>query len=174
MKMKILSLSVLLAISSSVHSATVAYDFPTSGSVTNINTLQLNSFTTLSADGTLALTPDGAIGAPATAVFTFDTAQADVTEFTIGGGSNNASVDVSVFDIDGNWLITETTDRFWTSDITITGVGSIGSVEVSLLESAIQSMSVTYQPVSAVPVPAAVWLFGSGVIGLAAVARRRA
>jgi len=31
----------------------------------------------------------------------------------------------------------------------------------------------TYAPVSAVPVPAAVWLFGSGLLGLVSVARRR-
>ena len=31
----------------------------------------------------------------------------------------------------------------------------------------------TYAPVSSVPVPAAVWLFGSGLLGLASIARRR-
>ncbi len=33
--------------------------------------------------------------------------------------------------------------------------------------------NLTYAPVSAVPVPAAVWLFGSGLLGLVGVARRR-
>ncbi len=31
----------------------------------------------------------------------------------------------------------------------------------------------TYAPVSAVPIPAAVWLFGSGLLGLGSIARRR-
>ena len=35
------------------------------------------------------------------------------------------------------------------------------------------SFVLTTQPVSAVPVPAAVWLFGSGLLGLVGVARRR-
>lgn len=33
--------------------------------------------------------------------------------------------------------------------------------------------NLTYAPVSAVPIPAAVWLFGSGLLGLAGIARRR-
>ena len=36
------------------------------------------------------------------------------------------------------------------------------------------NMSVTAAGISAVPVPAAVWLFGSGLIGLIGVARRKA
>jgi hypothetical protein len=34
--------------------------------------------------------------------------------------------------------------------------------------------SLTYTPVSSIPIPAAVWLFGSGLLGLAGVGRRRA
>lgn len=45
--------------------------------------------------------------------------------------------------------------------------GQYGSVEMTDLQ-------VTTEFVSAVPVPAAVWLFGSGLIGLAGIARRKA
>ena len=37
----------------------------------------------------------------------------------------------------------------------------------------VQVSGVSYSAVSAVPVPAAIWLFGSGLIGLAVIARRR-
>jgi len=33
--------------------------------------------------------------------------------------------------------------------------------------------TLTYGDVSAVPVPAAVWLFGSGLVGLVGIARRK-
>jgi hypothetical protein len=59
-----------------------------------------------------------------------------------------------------------------------TGNGSSGTVQSYLLGTA--SLSSTGQlviagnaPVSAVPLPAAVWLFGSGLLGLVGVSRRR-
>lgn len=71
---------------------------------------------------------------------------ATLTFDTLAPGAFNMGVNVSALDV---W-----TDSDGLVDVTPTGVGA----------------SVT---VSAVPVPAAVWLFGSGLVGLVGIARRR-
>jgi len=45
---------------------------------------------------------------------------------------------------------------------------------LSASDASVYSMTVTTVPVTVVPVPAAVWLFGSGLIGLIGIARRKA
>lgn len=73
----------------------------------------------------------------------------------ISAQSVGTSVDFIKFNLDAtdDWTILhETMPNVWT-------LGTDGML--------------TYAPVSAVPVPAAVWLFGSGLLGLVSVARRR-
>ena len=48
-----------------------------------------------------------------------------------------------------------------------------GSADIHQLASERPVMSFDVVPIRAVPVPAAVWLFGSGLIGLMGIARRK-
>jgi len=115
-----------------------------------------------------------------------------VFEFYLGGGTEEGILDNSF----GQLLNTSFNTFFGAAgdfdimDISFTAVGS-GLSALTLSESALWVFAddlggyygdqVTFDPasvqvasVSAVPVPAAVWLFGSGLIGLAGVAKRRA
>jgi len=176
---RVLAVSVLLAFSGPAFSVTTSVALPSSGGLFFTDTLQLNDFTVLSTDGDLGFGSilDGvspAIGsAGSRAFFTFDTTLVDVTEVSLSGWSNNVPVDISAFDIEGNLLLMEQTDNSWSNEIILSEAGSIASLEVRLLESEISALSLTYQPVTAVPLPAAVWLFGSGLMGIAAAVRRR-
>ena len=177
---KILAVSILLAVSGSAYSVTTSVALPSSGSLFFDETFQLNDFTSLNTDGDLSFGSilDGVSPAIASAgsnaFFTFDATRVNVTGVSLSGWSNNVPVNISAFDLEGNLLLMEQTDNSWTNEVILSGIGSIYSLEVRLLESEISAMSITYQPVSAIPVPAAVWLFGSGLLGLAAAARRRA
>lgn len=112
-----------------------------------------------------------------------------VFEFYIGDGTEEGIVDNSF----GQLLNTSFNSFFGASgnfdimDISFTAVGT-GTSDLNLSESLLWVFAdefggyygdqVTYDPatvnvVSAVPVPAAVWLFGSGIIGLAGLARRK-
>lgn len=58
---------------------------------------------------------------------------------------------------------------------TLTGNGfDATDVNWSFSSSSVTSYSMTVSSVSPVPVPAAVWLFGSGLLGLVGIARRKA
>ena len=111
-----------------------------------------------------------------------------VFEFYIGGGTEEGLLDNTT----GNLFNTSFNSFFGASGdfdimtIGFTAVGA-GSSSLNLSESALWTFAdifgspygdqVVFESamvnVSAVPVPAAVWLFGSGLIGLAGLARRR-
>lgn len=111
-----------------------------------------------------------------------------VFEFYLGEGTEEGILDNSF----GQLLNTSfntflgATGNFDIMDISFTAVGA-GSADLILSESGQWVFSdifgdyygdqVDFNPaavtVSAVPVPAAVWLFGSGLIGLAGIAKRR-
>ena len=164
------------------NAATVAIDFNalTAGTITSTVTTELNSFTTLSSDGEIEIGTPLFGGSTLTilgfgagdAIFTFD-ANVAVTSITLAGVSSNASVDITTFDLNGDQQDFFRTDNNWTSATTLSNLNPIGSFSVRLLESEISSISITYENVAAVPVPAALWLFGSGLIGLAGIARRK-
>jgi len=85
---------------------------------------------------------------------------------------DRSSLGVSALANSGSWDITDNTVDF---EIDLAGTGLLSGSELALrweftcandvIEGAVD--------VSSVPVPAAVWLFGSGLIGLVAVARRK-
>jgi len=103
--------------------------------------------------------------------FVFDTTKVDVSSVSLGGISNNAGVPIDGF---GSILDTsiDTTNN-WSEISTISGIGSISQIDVTLFEGSLTSFVFDYENVAPVPVPAAVWLFGSGLIGLVGVARRK-
>ncbi|MGB5409060.1 MAG: VPLPA-CTERM sorting domain-containing protein, partial [Thiogranum sp.] len=66
------------------------------------------------------------------------------------------------------------------ASLTFTVLGNAGTTEITVSDSALlggwsPALTEAYVPgsVTVVPVPAAVWLFGSGLLGLVGVARRR-
>lgn len=73
--------------------------------------------------------------------------------FTLGTGVTNATINVAEAAIGGTWSAWDGVNPPY--DFTNDYEGAV------------------VNPVSAIPVPAAIWLFGSGVVGLAGVARRR-
>jgi hypothetical protein len=73
--------------------------------------------------------------------------------FTLGAGVTNATINVAAAAIGGTWSAWDGINDPY--DFTNDYEGAV------------------VNPVSAIPVPAAIWLFGSGVVGLVGVARRR-
>lgn len=62
-------------------------------------------------------------------------------------------------------------------DVTYTGGSMIGNLKAGRIEGATSNANnvvATLGQVTVVPVPAALWLFGSGLLGLAGIARRKA
>jgi len=53
-----------------------------------------------------------------------------------------------------------------------TAVASVATI-TGIFKATLSSAGLSFQPFSAVPLPAAVWLLGSGLLGLAGVARRK-
>ena len=100
-----------------------------------------------------------------------DTTFADNGDGTYGGtaGSANMLFDWSVntnIPVEAVWDVTDNGD----------GTATVGSVSTVILGSspAFPGFHPTFTGgLNAVPVPAAVWLFGSGLLGLVGVARRR-
>ena len=89
--------------------------------------------------------------------------------FAVGGGSylSGTFTDLLVVDFGGG-------NAQYTGDVSYTGGSLQGALTGGSLEGVLSSSSIvaTLGPVAVVPVPAAIWLFGSGVLGLIAVARR--
>jgi len=182
-----------LSVSALSHAAIVNINF---NSLTNANigvgdAYAINAFTTLSTDGYVGIGPGifdstiTAIGAAgSTALFTFDTTLVNVTSITLGGTSNNVPVTVTTFDLNGAQVDTIDTSNSWTELVALSSASPISYFSVRLLESEISRLSFTYADVasgsggngggvSTVPVPAAVWLFGSGLVGLVGAFRRK-
>lgn len=72
-------------------------------------------------------------------------------------------LDINMYAYDGLSMLC----RFSSSDSTRDYCGSYVNIVASL------TAEITYEYTSAVPVPAAVWLFGSGLLGMIGVARRK-
>lgn len=73
------------------------------------------------------------------------------------------------YDINGDLLSLAVDFRQFDESEDMTGASTFGSLRVN----SDIALNLTGEPISAVPVPAAVWLFGSGLIGLIGVARKK-
>lgn len=99
----------------------------------------------------------------------------DLTALYTGFGSFSFT-DESKFDVNGTTFSFFGDKGFgeasWTLSALLTNIG--GTVNVTgMTGGTLTSGSLTGTPVSAVPVPAAAWLFGSGLMGLAALRQRK-
>ena len=119
------------------------------------------------ADQTFTLTAMGShiISTPSGAPFPFISGSFDGT-FTVGGGLLAGS-------FTGMTLSGPEAAPLLGGDVIITG-GSLQNGSTGRLELALSNTSVAGKLGAVVPVPAAVWLFGSGLIGLVGIARRKA
>lgn len=138
----------------------------------------VDDFITLSSsDGALAYNPstssyDGIVSfegpGETTVDFAFDETQALVTDISFSGHAGGGDLTYTVFETDA--IFSTHTD---TGDFTaaITGYDSIIRLRLSAFEGSADNFAITY---TVVPIPPSVWLFGSGMLGLAAIARRRA
>lgn len=88
--------------------------------------------------------------------------------FTTGSDTNRAQGFVGAFTVSGSDLV-DAGAGMWTG--TLASAGNIGQAWGDFNNT--QYSEIWDVKVSAVPVPAAVWLFGSGLMGLVGVARRR-
>ena len=170
--LKTIAFALTITSAASASAATISLNFSTlpNGSSTNV---VVNDFLTISSASSFEIFPFGLQNADLDPIiFTFDTTKVDVSSVSLGGNSNNSPVNIEGF---GSLNSTFTsTSSGWSESVTIDGIGSISSISVRLLESGINSFQFDYVDVAAVPVPAAVWLFGSGLFALAGVARRKA
>ena len=173
------ALALTIASISNVSAATYTIDF---GSITGSysNSLAVTDFLSISMPGGFFIDPTDIFGNPTPALtnangtpvsFTFDTSRVNVSSLSLGGISNNAPVTIDVFGSINNTSLS--TSNNWTETTNVSGLGNIAQFDLTLLESSVTFVQFEYDPVSAVPVPAAVWLFGSGLIGLIGVARRK-
>ena len=108
---------------------------------------------------------------------TIDTIQGGIYDITVGTGQVGghilfnwgATVDIDVINV---WDVSTVggVTTYTSTDIDGDGIAGIG-----MIDGAFPGFSANFNlTTSAVPVPAAVWLFGSGLLGLVGVARRKA
>jgi len=116
-------------------------------------------------------THDGVTYAPGT--YTLDTVEGGVYTFTVGDGQVGGSI---LFD----WGATTNIDvvNVWNvctgcGAYTSTDVDGDGTPGIGMIDGPFPGFSANFDFVAPIPVPAAVWLFGSGLVGLVGVARRR-
>jgi len=106
-------------------------------------------------------------------------AAAGYVGFTSGSMTNQAFIDTDADTVADTWVANDTVAGATLDaglNATIVSSGNIGSAWGAFVNTPyteVWSVSFTDTTVAAVPVPAAVWLFGSGLVGLAGVARRR-
>ena len=106
----------------------------------------------------------------------------DSTSGSFNGASGSFG---GIFSVDGGLLSGAYTDLLvfvnpvtqqtqFLGDVTYTGGSLAGSLTGGRIEGVLSGRDVVAKLGPVVPVPAAVWLFGSGLIGLVALARRKA
>ena len=107
--------------------------------------------------------------------YSFDTVQAgSYTNVVVGAGQVGghilfnwgANTDIDVVNV---W---DVASGVYTSTDVVEGAGADGILGLGMIDGAFVGSSANFN-FTAVPVPAAVWLFGSGLLGLVGVARRK-
>ena len=89
--------------------------------------------------------------------------------FTVSGGALSGTLtDLSVISLGGS-------DIQFGGDVTYTGGSLAGSLIGGRIEGTLSGSGVAAElgPISIVPIPTALWLFGSGLLGLVGMARRK-
>jgi hypothetical protein len=171
----LIGLSFLIAslVSASANASTIFA--PTDGNVNFLNTnIDLSSGNTQ-----VAIFNVGDLGGANNTVVLDNVYSASLAEFSVSGGnylvSSKANISATAFDNmtlfgTDNFILGLTNDSGtnWVADIGYTSLGG------SLYDVHFADGSLLQVDVQVVPVPAAVWLFGSGLIGLAGIARRKA
>ena len=141
----------------------------------------------IDAAGNVSYTPTGRLGAAqffaylGTPAWNIDDVSPNAAPgyvgFTSGSMTNNAFVDTDADGVADSWAAADTVTGATLDaglNATIVSAGTIGTAWGSFVNTPYTEVwSVSFTETSAVPIPAAVWLFGSGLVGLAGVARRR-
>jgi len=169
----LIGLSCLIAslVSASANASTIFA--PTDGDVNF-----LNSTIDLDANTQVAIFNVGDLGGTNNTIVLNDVYSASLAEFSVSGGNylvdSKAGPSDPVFDTmtllgTDNFILGLTKDSGtnWVTDIGYTSLGG------SLYNVHFSDGSLLQVDVQVVPVPAAVWLFGSGLIGLVGLARRK-
>lgn len=100
--------------------------------------------------------------------------QATTTKVGVWNDPTGSLIQLSVFDINGDLLESIQADQGFFICVSNPLIASATFSYVSTQSVAGFSLDdVTFGPVSAVPVPAAAWNFGSGLLGLIGIARRK-
>jgi len=162
------ALSMLVA-SSAVSAATYTIDFASLPAGAPVN-LDIGGLMSLSGNVFVDATSISSGRGIANFVFS-DTI--NVSLISLSGSANNSPVNIISYDRADNVIANMFTDNFWTTSTNVLSLEPIARLDVSLAEASINSFTITYEQVSAVPVPAAVWLFASGLIGLVGISRKK-
>ncbi len=124
----------------------------------------------------------GARNVDVSGTFVYDAATGVISDMNLSALISSLSSSIYSFTDESKFDVNGTTFSFfgdkgfgeasWTLSALLTNIG--GTVNVTgMTGGTLTSGSLTGTPVSAVPVPAAAWLFGSGLMGLAALRQRK-
>jgi hypothetical protein len=165
---KLLVATLIMACSTAASAATITWEPNTGGNVT-VNTFNLSGWDLGLFDDTAALTDANALNLGVSAEVSFTAAgSGNWNAINLSGGSKLL--------LGGKQFVFAITDGFadnWfeATSATLQAVNTT-NYEVTFANGVSQVYSFDAIP-TVVPVPAAVWLFGSGLIGLVGLARRK-
>lgn len=182
--LKLTSAATFLALSTSLSAATFTEDFNDpfpawESRWLGLNTNIQNYFGAGSTQGALFLLitdGDTLLGAADKAVdITFDSIFGEsLTSFSIDVDAASVFTSIQVYDGIGSILLDSTFDIVGGfENISISSTNGISGFSLFSTQQIEGNAAIDNVTVSTIPVPAAVWLFGSGLIGLIAVARRK-